>query len=50
MLCESLIQKEREREFFLSVKIFAISLKCELTELFEGKELLKRNCLKWNVI
>ena len=34
-----------EKKFFLSIEIYAISWKCELTELDE-RELLKQNCLK----
>ena len=40
-------EKERERvKFFLSIEISDISLPCELTKLFEEKELIKQNCLK----
>ena len=48
MLCVSLIQEEKN----LSEQkdIYAISWRCELIRLFEDKELLKRNCLKPNII
>ena len=42
VLCNILIQKSTEN--------YEISLKCELSELFEGKELLKQKCLEPNVI
>ena len=42
MLCGSLFQKEKN--FFLSIEISAISLKCELIKLFEEKELLRAKC------
>ena len=48
MLCIILVQKGKR--FFLSTKINVNSLKNELTKLFEERELLKRNCLKPNVI
>ena len=48
-LCKILIQKEKK--FFLSLQEnYASSLKCELTELLEEKELLKQNCVKPNII
>ena len=34
----------------LSIEIYGISLKCELIELFEEKELLDQNCLKQKII
>ena len=44
VLCKILTQKQEK--FFLSMgDVHAISLKWELTELFEEKELLKQNCL-----
>ena len=48
VLCKTLNQNEKK--FFLSIEIYAISLKCELTELLKEKELLKHICLKKNII
>ena len=41
VLCKT--RNQKEKKFFLNIEIYAISLKCELTELFEEKELLKQN-------
>ena len=40
VLCKFLIQKGKR--IFLSIEIFAMSFKCELTALFEEKELLNK--------